>query len=408
MVNPVMAKEKKEKASKPVPVKTLLKNAKTAIKNNSNQNKEEKNLIDALKREDMKQAERVDLLFTLAQLNKSMNDNENMKAYLKQPYDTVRFFGTMLAACQYAIQCDSVECLPNDKGKVKLVYRSKNRDMLLRYRANIYGGGRFYLRKNNYKSALPYLTMYYDMMELPMMNYDMKLTTDTLLDRVALYAVVASYDSGQPQKTLKYIDRAIKGSDDTIKPLLQEYKVRSYLWVGDTVKYQEQLNVGCRRYPRHDYFFLQLVEVYDSLALYDKGIALADSMISHVDKRPLYWHAKSVMNVRKHNWAEAVTASDSVLAMQPDHVDALYNNGISHLNKTMEFAETACYDFTRPECVRDRQKILLGYQNAQKPFERLRALCPDDKEKWAPALYRIYLNLNKGKEFAEIEKILND
>lgn len=401
-----LAKEKKDKANQPVPVKTLLKNARAAIKNSKDQAKEEKNLVDALKREGLSDNEKTEMLYTLSLLNRSMNDAENLKAYLKQSYDTVRFFNTILMACQYAVQCDSIDALPNDKGKTHLTYRSKNKDMLLRYRPNIYAGGRFFLRKNNYKSALPYFTMYYDMKDMPMMDYNEKLTTDTLLGRIALYAVVASYDSEQPRTTLRYIDRALSSSDPKIKPLLQEYKVRSYQWIGDTVRYHEQLKVGCHDFPEHDYFFLKLIDAYDSLALYNKGIALADSMIEHVSKRPLYWHAKSVMNVRLHNWDEAAKASDSVLAMQPDHIDALYNKGISHLNMTSEYAATACYDYTRPECIQARQRIIDGYRKAQKPFEILRALCPDDKQKWAPALYRIYLNLNMGKEFAEIEKLL--
>lgn len=404
----VVGKEKKEKVSKPVPVKTLIKNARAAIKNNSNQDKEEKNIANAMGREDLTNEDKVEMLYTLAQLNKSMHEVENMKAYLKQPYDTVRFFNTMLMACKYAVMCDSLDSEPDDKGKVKLQYRSKNRDLLIRYRPNLYSGGRFFLRKNNYKSSLPFLVAYYDMMDLPMMNYDMKLTTDTLLDRVALYAVVASYDSNQPRTTLKYIDRAIATGHKTMKPLLQEYKVRSNFLIGDTLGYYKELKVGCRDFPRHDYFFLQLTEEYDSLAQYDDCIALADTMIARVGRRPIYWYAKSVMNVRKNNWEEAARASDSVLVMQPDHIDALYNKGISHLNMTMEFASTACYDFTRPECIRDREKIMQGYRDAQKPFERLRALLPDDKEKWGSPLYRIYLNLNKGKEFAEIEKLLNE
>lgn len=400
------AKEKKDKTNQPVPVKTLLKNARAAIKNNKDQNKEEKNLNDALKREGLSNEEKTEMLYTLSQLNRSINDGENMKAYLKQPYDTVKFFNTILNACQYAVTCDSIDAIPNDKGKSRLAYRSKNKDLLLRYRSNIYAGGRFFLKKNNYKASLPYFTMYYDMKDMPMMDYNMKLTTDTLLDRIALYAVVASYDSDQPRTTLRYIDRAMSGADAKIKPLLQEYKVRSYQWIKDTVNYRKQLVVGCHDYPQHDYFFLQLVDLYDSLTLYNKGIELADSMLQNVNKRPLYWHAKSIMNVRLHHWAEAAQASDSVLAMQPDNVEALYNKGISHLNMTMEFAATACYDFSRPEGLRDRQQITEGYRKAQKPFEMLRALCPDDKQKWAPALYRIYLNLNMGKEFAEIEKLL--
>ena len=31
---------------------------------------------------------------------------------------------------------------------------------------------------------------------------------------------------------------------------------------------------------------------------------------------------------------------------------------------------------------------------------------PDEKDKWAPSLYRIYLNLNMGRQFDEIDRLL--
>lgn len=39
-------------------------------------------------------------------------------------------------------------------------------------------------------------------------------------------------------------------------------------------------------------------------------------------------------------------------------------------------------------------------------MEAYRKLAPDEKRKWAPALYRIYLNLNMGKQFEEIDKVM--
>jgi hypothetical protein len=40
-------------------------------------------------------------------------------------------------------------------------------------------------------------------------------------------------------------------------------------------------------------------------------------------------------------------------------------------------------------------------------MEMVRRLQPDRQERWASPLYRIYLNLNLGKEFVEIERVLN-
>ena len=39
-------------------------------------------------------------------------------------------------------------------------------------------------------------------------------------------------------------------------------------------------------------------------------------------------------------------------------------------------------------------------------MERYRTLAPDAQSKWAMPLYTIYLNLNMGKEFEEIDGLM--
>ena len=39
-------------------------------------------------------------------------------------------------------------------------------------------------------------------------------------------------------------------------------------------------------------------------------------------------------------------------------------------------------------------------------METYRRLRPEEREKWAPGLYRIYFNLNMGKQFEEIDKVM--
>jgi chemotaxis response regulator CheB len=39
--------------------------------------------------------------------------------------------------------------------------------------------------------------------------------------------------------------------------------------------------------------------------------------------------------------------------------------------------------------------------------ELVRRLQPEKEDRWASPLYRIYLNLNLGEEFVEIDRILN-
>lgn len=401
-----MQGQEKKKADVPTPVKTLLRDARASIKDKRDQAKNESNLQKALSRTDLTMEERAEIRYTQSLLNLSMNDAENVKAYLKQKYDTASFFNTLLKASQYALMCDSADIAPNEKGKVKPRFREKNRAVLLTYRPNIYAGGRFYLRKNDFKAALPFFRLYIDMLDEPLLKDNVSLLGDTILKRSYFYATLAAYNNKMPEVALKYIDSAIEGNEQERRPSLQEYKVRCYLALGDSVNWLDALYDGCEYYPQHDYFFTNLVENFVEKKQYDYGLELADTMLSRVQDIPLYWYAKSLMYLHKEDWTKCVEMSDSTLRRDSVHVNALRNKGVSLLNQAMEYAENASYDKKSAKSRRDRRVIQEMFQRALVPFERLRGMAPDKSSLWAAPLYRIYLNLNMGKEFEEIEGIL--
>ena len=68
--------------------------------------------------------------------------------------------------------------------------------------------------------------------------------------------------------------------------------------------------------------------------------------------------------------------------------------------------ENACTDIRDPRCLEDRKAIENLYRMAQPCMEMVRKLEPENKERWGKHLYRIYMFLNRGKEFDEIDKLL--
>ena len=56
---------------------------------------------------------------------------------------------------------------------------------------------------------------------------------------------------------------------------------------------------------------------------------------------------------------------------------------------------------------KQRLQIQSDYKKALPYLEKYRKMMPDKKDQWALPLYTIYLNLNMGKEFDEIDKLLN-
>lgn len=51
---------------------------------------------------------------------------------------------------------------------------------------------------------------------------------------------------------------------------------------------------------------------------------------------------------------------------------------------------------------------MADYKAALPYLRRFRELAPNEREKWALPLYTIYLNLNMGEEFDEIDKLLRN
>ena len=394
-------------AEKPVKYKTLLGEAKTAIKNNKNQANAEKNLLAIVNREDIKQEQRAEIYFMAEELERSINGGENMKLYLRQAYDTTKFFSTILRMHEYMLACDSVESLPNEKGIVKYRHRNKSRELMRTYRPNLLNGGTFLLKKSKYAEAFPYFDMYLTTTQHPILNSDATQTTDTLQSRVAYWATISAYNANQPRQALKYIDQAMTGTNDSLRASLQEYKVRCYEAIGDSDMWLRNLVKGNEHYPAHDYFYLHLMDVLNQQKKYDEGIDLCDSMLVRVGDRAIYWYGQCQMYLAKEDYDNTIRTADEAIRLDSTMTDAYYNKGIAYLSIATRFAEKACNDIRDPKCREDRQTLQKLYRSAQAPFEEVRRRAPKDTLRWASPLYRIYLNLNMGKEFAEMERILN-
>ena len=398
LVLPGYSANKKEKAQKPVKMSTLYKAASTAIKNASGQDGARTNLINALSRPELKNKDKAEIFYTAAKLYESSNSVENRKAYLKQQYDTAMFFNTLLNMYEQLRLCDSVDAVPNAQQKVKQKYSKKTYDLRQKHIKNILNGSKFFLHKGDYASAYGYIDAFYT-------NTTSK--RDSLLYRLAYQAALCGYLTNQPKHTLKYIDKAIEAASRGDKPILQEYKVRTYALLKNDSLWVRELHTGVNLYPEYDYFFVNLIDWYNSQRMTREACELADSLIQVVSaEKAIYWYTKCKMKLMENDYEACIQFADSTIKRDPAYVDAYYNKGISYLNMAVIKKDTACNDIKDKRFAEDRKAIHELYVQAMPCMEKVRELQPDMVDRWASPLYRIYLNLNKGKEFDEMDKIL--
>ena len=231
--------------------RNLKKEARAAIKSGSNLEQMEKDLLAAIPTEE-KQSKRAEYYYYAALINQKINDIENEKLYLKQSYDTVKFFNSIHTLYQRLYQCDSVEQIRAERGE-KYKYRSKVRNLLRAYRVNLLNGGKFFLIKHNYPSAFALLDMYLVSAQWDVFKKDAYISNDSTLFEVARWATLSAFNMNSPENTIKHADLALR--ENRGRNYIYEYKAKAYLALGDTANWLQTLKAGLTDTPNHPFFF---------------------------------------------------------------------------------------------------------------------------------------------------------
>jgi hypothetical protein len=104
-----------------------------------------------------------------------------------------------------------------------------------------------------------------------------------------------------------------------------------------------------------------------------------------------------LLNLERYD--ECIQVSERLIANNDSLAEPYFTIATAKLNQVLELDRR-----NQPRVY--RQQIRKLYMEARPYMEAYRKLAPDEKRKWAPALYRIYLNLNMGKQFEEIDKVM--
>jgi tetratricopeptide (TPR) repeat protein len=317
----------------------------------------------------------------------------NERLYLKQKQDTAKFFELNKRMFTILETLDSIEMRPNEKGRVDIEYRKKHAELLHAYRPNLFNAGTYHLRKGEMQKAFDYFEFYIDCSRQPLFSTYRYDSLDTRMPEAAYWATFCGYRMQNAVLTLRH--RKLALCDSAKANFTLQYIAEARRWLNDQELYLKTLEEGFRRFPTFTYFFPRLMDAYSQRGEYDKALAAADSAIAVCDTCTLYLFAKSTMLFRLERYGESIKVSEQIIAINPNLAEAHFNAGTGYLNIALRLDER-----------KNKKQLRQLYQKARPYMERYRQLMPNQKEKWGPALYRIYLNLNMGKQFDEIDRLL--
>ena len=317
----------------------------------------------------------------------------NERMYKRQTVDTTMLFTLTHRIFTVAERLDSIDMRPDKKGRVDPQYRKGNAQRLLGYRPNLFFGGASHLRRGDFHTAYDFFEMYIDCARQPLFTDHDLLNTDSRMGEAAYWATYCGYRMNDPVLTLRHHELARR---DTAKlEYTLQYAAEAWNRLGDEARYGELLWEGFAFFPQSAYFFPRLMDEYTRKGNYKQALMVADEALKTDSLSELYLYAKSTILLNLGRYAESLDYSKRLLAVNDQMADAYYNAGTACLNIILNM-----------DSRRHKKQIRKMYQKAQPYMETYRRLAPKAKDKWGPALYRIYFNLNLGKQFDEIDRLL--
>ena len=332
-----------------------------------------------------------------------INNVENEKVYLKQQCDTAKFFNSTLLIFDYALKGDKIEQMLHAEHGNKFKLRDKHAGLLRMYYRNLNMGARYFYTKGNYKDAQQLLGTALLMARQPMWSaQSVDSTHAEFISNIYRYTY-AAYVNHDYDNVERY--KHIMLSEPQYSKSALEIYARSAQASGKDRDFEEYLNHGMKVFPLYPYFFDELADVLLKERRFDDAIAHAENLLA-VDSlsiKALELKAKSLFVLERY---------DSCMAVSKHLVDldtACVYPEVNYYVAKIAMSEIADVeiplDMFSEEFKAAKRKVVHTCAFARRYAERYRVLCPEEKDKWGPILYKIYLELNLGKEFEEICKL---
>lgn len=376
--------------------KKTMTQVKDYIKSGKNLDKAEKLMTDLLNDSSSRGNEKVWLL--LFESQRKQYDQGNEKLYLKEKYDTTALFLVGKRMFDTLEGLDSLDRLPDARGKVKLKYRDRSAELLNIYRPNLFNGGVFFMKKHDFSRAYDFFDTYINSAVKPMFARYQYAERDKRLPEAAYWASYCGYKLEKPQLTLRHTYQALK--DSVHLPYMLQYLAETYKLEKDTARYVQTLKDGFSKYPKFPFFFPRLIDYYSHIGAYDEAMKSCDEALQTDSVNTLFRYAKSSLLLTMGRYKQSFAISKALIAENDTLADAYLNAGLALFDQAVELDKKTLSGSKK------YNQILELYRKAMPYLEKYRAMAPDQKDKWALPLYTIYLNLNMGKQFDEIDKLI--
>jgi len=295
---------------------------------------------------------------------------------------------------------DSLDKLPNAKGKVAPKYHAKIIDKVKGLQRGFTEGGSFYYEQKDYKNALKFFDAYLNYQFIPQMA-GLDLEKDTLIPLITYYCGLCATQAEMPAVAVKYYE-IVKDNMDSkwIYARLSD----DYSQLKDTVNMIRLFKLGAQKFPEEQYYVRSLINYYINQNKMDEALNWINAAIKLDSTSAVLWNVKGRI-LETRNLEESKTCYQKSIAYDPKFAEALGNLGRIYYNKAVE-------DLDRINSIRDdkkykieKAKLKTTFEVPLPYFEKAYQLNPNERD-FVIALRGIYYNLGLEAKYKEMDEKL--
>ena len=328
---------------------------------------------------------------------------ENRNMFLNTRPDTAKYFTYIYRIYEYGFSCDSLDRLPDEKGRVRPAYTSHIVNLMSAYRNNIKSAGKFYYKKNKFDDAYRFLDLYLSTLHHPLVTAakDYKIDEDTLA--LANLAVFAAYNAAKYKNVMKYLPMAMKDSADYA--LLCQIGSKSCMELVDTLGALGYLQEGWKTDAKQEFFYINLIDYHVERQEYVDAIMIIDQQLEIEPQKRLLWYLKGKCEQCIDSVDVAVDCYKKAIEIQPDDALSYSSLGGIYIDKARKVYDVNNNRPGTQAYTKAKNKQNKIYKEAQEFLENARKNAPNDPSLWHEGLMEVYYKLNLGKELQELEKL---
>ncbi len=386
--------------------KKALNDAKRELGNSAPNIEDARNLIKGAM-QDPETMENAETWFVAGKIEDKQFSLEQQKEILNQTPDELVMYSALQKVKPLFLTADSLDQLPDAKGKIKPKFRKDMKAILLANRVHLLNGGIFFYNNQDYVNAFDMLNQFFTMPKLDMFAGENIAENDTAYAQFRWYAGLALTQITTDTTKITSFFEDIKDNNGQFEEDILKQLASFYEQTNDTVNMVRTLREGVDRFPNDSFFMLSLINHYIYSNQGDAAIELLTKAIELTpDNAELYNVLGIVYENSKKDAETALKYYEKALEIDPDYVEAVGNKGRVFYNRAVEAQVAANEIKDNRQYEAARTQAMDMFKEALPFFERAHQMNPEDRE-YMIALSRIYYVLNMGDKYDEIDALLN-